>query len=146
MDVVCGLFVRGEFVLMGKRAPHLLRPELWEYPGGKVQTSDDTGDAFDFAIEVALRRELKEELGVDVIVGNRLCMHELSFEVDALVHLHEVHTNQEPTRVVEVNGTFYPNGAYHSELRWVEPEWAMKYLPLAPSAYLQYRHVMQRLK
>src|ERR1700744_1438202 len=62
--VVAGAVVAESRVLVAQR---LRPPELagrWELPGGKVAL-DETGPE-------ALARELAEELGVDVVVGERL--------------------------------------------------------------------------
>lgn len=55
--------VDGTFLLT-KRQPGTHLAGLWEFPGGKVDAGETYADA--------LRRELREELGVDADVGARL--------------------------------------------------------------------------
>lgn len=59
--VVAAVVVEGGRVLAARRAPDMARPDLWEFPGGKVEVGED--DA------VALARELVEELSLEVEVG-----------------------------------------------------------------------------
>lgn len=58
MDVVCGLIKRDTKIWMGKRPMHKHMGGFWEFPGGKVFDGE--------APEEALKRELREELGVEV--------------------------------------------------------------------------------
>lgn len=51
-------------VLACRRAPHKSLAGLWEFPGGKVETGESD--------EVALVREIQEELGVEIEVGDFL--------------------------------------------------------------------------
>jgi 8-oxo-dGTP diphosphatase len=51
---------RGQVLLTQRRADQAL-PLYWEFPGGKIETGE--------APQVALAREIKEELGVVVEVG-----------------------------------------------------------------------------
>lgn len=63
--VVAAVIVRAGRVLLTQRDP--LRNKsgwLWECPGGKVEEGEMQ--------EGALARELREELGVDVVVGDRI--------------------------------------------------------------------------
>ena len=48
--------------LITQRNPHAVLPLLWEFPGGRVE--DGESDA------VALSRELNENLGISVQVGD----------------------------------------------------------------------------
>jgi len=62
--VAAGVVVESGRVLLSqrKRGAHLAG--AWELPGGKVEPGEDPRDA--------LRRELREELGIDVVVGDIL--------------------------------------------------------------------------
>ena len=64
IDVSAGLVFRAGRLLITQRpaASHL--GGLWEFPGGKVEP----GETF----EAALVRELREELGIEVVVGELL--------------------------------------------------------------------------
>jgi 8-oxo-dGTP diphosphatase len=63
--------------LILKRSPNKKRfPGLWTIPGGKLETTDfasrpkDTSDYWYNVAEEALRREIKEETGLDVSTGS----------------------------------------------------------------------------
>ena len=59
--VVAAVIVRDGKVLACRRAPHKSLAGLWEFPGGKVEPGESD--------EIALAREIREELGIDVTVG-----------------------------------------------------------------------------
>jgi len=60
--VVAGILVEDGRVLLSERKPGGHLAGLWEFPGGKVGACEDPREA--------LRRELAEELGLDVVVGD----------------------------------------------------------------------------
>ncbi len=62
--VVAGVARRGAAVLLAQRPAHKMLGGLWEFPGGKVEPGED--------LPTALRREWREELGVDIAVGATL--------------------------------------------------------------------------
>ena len=64
ITVVGAIFSCGEQILACRRAPHKAAAGKWEFPGGKVE-EDETPTA-------ALARELREELSVEVTVGELL--------------------------------------------------------------------------
>jgi len=61
VEVVAGVLLRGDSVLLGLRPTEAHLGGLWEFPGGKIEAGETP--------EAALRRELHEELGVWVTVG-----------------------------------------------------------------------------
>ncbi|MCF6422770.1 MULTISPECIES: (deoxy)nucleoside triphosphate pyrophosphohydrolase [Amycolatopsis] len=65
MKVIVGAaIVRGRSLLAQQRAYPREVAGLWELPGGRVEPGESEVDA--------LRRECREELGVDVVVGSRV--------------------------------------------------------------------------
>lgn len=61
ITVVGAIIVRDGLVFAARRSPERSAGGLWEFPGGKVEPGEDA--------PAALRRELAEELGIDVHVG-----------------------------------------------------------------------------
>jgi A/G-specific adenine glycosylase len=51
-------------VLLARRPPEGLLGGMWEFPGGKLEAGED--------LPGCLRREIREELGVEVEVGGAL--------------------------------------------------------------------------
>jgi 8-oxo-dGTP diphosphatase len=62
--VVAALMLRGDEVLICQRRPDQPMALQWEFPGGKIEPGESP--------EVALARELNEELGIDATIGTRV--------------------------------------------------------------------------
>ena len=70
MNVVIGIIsrcndIKIDEVLISKRPKGSWQGDLWEFPGGKIETEEAEFDA--------LRRELKEELDINVSVAEKVC-------------------------------------------------------------------------
>lgn len=63
-DIGVGVVWKGERVLVARRPPEGLLGGLWEFPGGKLEEDESP--------EEAIRRELREEMDVEVGVGARI--------------------------------------------------------------------------
>lgn len=61
MPVVAGILKRQGKVLVGQRPADANLPNVWEFPGGKIELGETPQEA--------LKRELKEELGIDAEIG-----------------------------------------------------------------------------
>lgn len=99
--VVVGVLKRNQTVLVAKRPLHKPYSGYWEFPGGKIEANETP--------DVALSRELHEELGVDVIASQKLFEHVHHYpDKSVLLDIWLVtHFQQEPA------------GKEQQELRWV---------------------------
>lgn len=112
IQVVAAVISHGDDLLIGQRPYKKRHGGLWEFPGGKCEPGE--------SISMAARRELREELGVEVIeVG----------KVDLIIH-----DPDSPYLIifvpVQIMGE--PVCYEHVELRWGRPN-ELALLPLAPS-------------
>lgn len=105
-------------ILLQKRPDHASMGGLWEFPGGKVETGESP--------EVALARELFEELGISVN------LKDLVPETFASEPLGDRNLLLLLYRCVHWEGT--PTPHFASEIRWVHPN-EMAKLPMPPADY-----------
>ncbi len=64
IHVVGAAILRSHTCLVARRAAHVSSPGCWEFPGGKIEPGECPGEA--------LKREIREELELEIEVGSRL--------------------------------------------------------------------------
>jgi 8-oxo-dGTP diphosphatase len=79
IHVVAGLISRARRVLVCQRSKTAEFPLKWEFPGGKLEEGEDG--------ETALRRELREELDIEVEESREIFRHLHRYPTLAVVHL-----------------------------------------------------------
>ncbi len=127
--VVQGLIVHPttKEVLMAFRPPDKKKPLMWEYPGGKVEVGE--------TLPEALARELKEELDIDVVVGERIAKTLFHWKENIELYLFAI-----------TSFTGEPKPLVATELKWVDPEYAVDHMPCLPGAFAVYREVTTYLR
>lgn len=83
IPVVAGFLRQGPLILVGQRPENNSLAGQWEFPGGKIESGE--------APEIALKRELFEELGIDAEIGDLKlsCTHSFG-DVNILILFYEV--------------------------------------------------------
>jgi 8-oxo-dGTP diphosphatase len=101
--VTAALIERDGRLLACKRPPGGRQPGLWEFPGGTVEPGEDP--------RAGLRRELREELGIDAEIGEpfEIVFHRYEFGDVLLLFF----------RASVTAGL--PEPLHHAEIRWVLP-------------------------
>ncbi|HEY5996359.1 MAG TPA: (deoxy)nucleoside triphosphate pyrophosphohydrolase [Candidatus Deferrimicrobiaceae bacterium] len=64
LPVTCGIIERDGKVLCTRRSATMSLPLKWEFPGGKINEGESPAEC--------LRRELREELGIEAEIGSSL--------------------------------------------------------------------------
>jgi len=104
VQVAVGLIVQDGRYLIARRKADVHLGGLWEFPGGKREAEE--------ALEDCLRRELREELGIEVTqpVFHRVLRHEYP-EKSVELHFFRCSIRAGQVRALDCQ-----------ELRWVAPE------------------------
>lgn len=100
-------------ILCALRSPDMLIPNMWEFPGGKVEQGED--------LFTALKREIKEELGCSI----------------ETIELFNEHTHEYETFIINLIAIKckitegIPEAREHSKLIWLKREnlSALKWAP-----------------
>ena len=119
LPVVAAVIIHDATVLTCRRKPGKSAAGLWEFPGGKVEPAE-TPDA-------ALRREIREELGVDIQVG-RLLLRETTrvgdLDIDLACYECTLSTVA-PTASIDHDLLVWQPLARLGELDWARPDLPM---------------------
>jgi 8-oxo-dGTP diphosphatase len=113
-------------ILIDRRLPKGVMGGLWEFPGGKIEKSE--------TVEQCIKREIYEELGIDIEVGERL------------ITIDHTYTHLRVTLVVHhcrhLSGT--PQPLECDEVRWVSLEELSQFT--FPEANVQIIEALQQNK
>lgn len=127
VDVACAILERDGTFLLAQRPAGKPRAEQWEFPGGKLNRLETEKEA--------LLREIKEELGIEIGIGQRLT---------ASLHLYEdIIINLIPYLCTIAGGE--PRPAEHARIDWVTPDSVSGY-DLAPADRAILKEYLAHLK
>lgn len=103
-------------ILACRRAAGRVSAGLWEFPGGKVEHGESAGDA--------LKREIREELGVEGVVGD-LITRDVTLVGDVKIDLacyKMSFTTAEPSGSTDHDALRWVTPAELSTLTWAPPD------------------------
>ncbi|BAU29577.1 8-oxo-dGTP diphosphatase [Aneurinibacillus soli] len=126
VDVVGAVLVNeNDEILCALRSQAMSLPGMWEFPGGKIEAGESPQDA--------LRREIKEELGIEITVGELIA--DVTHEYPAvIVRLLTYYARM-------INSEVVPIAAEHEKLEWLgrdelaKLEWAPADIPTVERIY-----------
>lgn len=116
--VLAAVIRDGDRYLLCRRPRHKRHGGLWEFPGGKIERGECLHDA--------AKREMKEELGLDVIAAGEPLLSQRDAGSPFVIEFVPV----------QIRGT--PQALEHEEIRWVAADEAAG-LELAPSDLVFWR-------
>ncbi len=104
IPVAAGFLRKDGKILVGQRPENNSLPGQWEFPGGKIEPGETP--------EQALAREMEEELGIEVEVGDLklACTHSYG-DVGILILFFEI-----------LYWKGEPRAKHHMMLEWIHPE------------------------
>ena len=109
INVVAGIIINQNKILIGKRKDKDIGGGKWEFPGGKIEIGETNSEA--------LERELYEELGISVKIGKELMNYEHMFKTTIY--------NISFMEIIDYDGEIRNNA--HSEIKWVKFSNLLKY-------------------
>jgi 8-oxo-dGTP diphosphatase len=109
--VIAGVIEKNGHILIGKRKQGKRFSGNWEFPGGSLEKGETH--------EQCLRRELREELAIEVEIGDLFCVNEYSYTPEWTIRLIAY-------RTTIISGDFNLND--HEEIRWVKPADLINYV------------------
>lgn len=118
LHVTCAIIEHEGKILICQRSATMKLPLKWEFPGGKIEAGESRADC--------LRREIREELGLDIEVGA---------ELTAVTHAYpNFEITLYPFRCTVTAGELML--AEHAQALWVSPaelqgyDWAEADVPI----------------
>ena len=104
IDVVAAIIRQNGRILITQRRDDVHLARLWEFPGGKVEPDE--------SLEVALQREIVEELGIEIRVDDEFFTIDYEYPAKSVrLHFFNCSVIEGEAKPLEV-----------ADLRWVKPE------------------------
>lgn len=123
IQVMAAVIARADRLLICERPAHKRHGGLWEFPGGKVEAGETP--------LTAVRRELREELGVEVVAVGEVEFSIADAGSEFVIEFLRVTIDGEP-QCIE-----------HTSLAWVSSAELLRF-PLAPSDHSYALHLLDR--
>ncbi|MGI0105194.1 (deoxy)nucleoside triphosphate pyrophosphohydrolase [Salinimicrobium sp. WS361] len=126
--VTCAIIEQDQKVLCAQRSQNMALPLKWEFPGGKVEKGED--------LEDCLKREIEEELGVEIEIKERLPSN---------IH---IYSDEKSIKLIPFRcslQTFEINLKEHLKIEWVSSseltqfDWAKADIPIVQNYIQNYR-------
>jgi len=102
--VVGAIIIKDGYVLCGRRKNEGECASNWEFPGGKVEQNETE--------EMALIREIKEELNLEITVLNKM---------KSIIYEYKTFILDMSLYLVKITGGTIQNN-YHTEIAWIKTE------------------------
>ena len=80
LDVTCAIIEKEGKVLCAQRSEQMSHALKWEFPGGKLEAGE--------TLAACLKREIKEELGLDIAIGEELPASKHTYNLTKEICLH----------------------------------------------------------
>ncbi|UUT34504.1 (deoxy)nucleoside triphosphate pyrophosphohydrolase [Microbacterium elymi] len=119
LDVVAAVIVDGDRILACRRREGKADAGRWEFPGGKVEPGESPAEA--------LVREVREELGIDIRIGEvlRTDVTDAAGRSIRLTCLAATLSGERPTDSTDHDRMEWVRPAELSALDWAEPDLPM---------------------
>jgi len=121
--VTAAVIYKNQKVLVAQRGPNDNLANKWEFPGGKVEGCETP--------EACLKREIMEELGIEIKVGKYLCSSFFDYDhisIELMAFACEVVTGEACNKE-------------HQSLLWIEPM-HIRTLDMAPADLPVVEHIL----
>ncbi len=109
LPVTAAVIERDGMVLIARRKRAFMGNN-WEFPGGKLEDNE--------TLEECLKREISEELGIDIAVGKLISSRKHVLNCQSAIMLYAYHAEYLSGEIVLTD---------HDEIAWVAPEDLQRY-------------------